>query len=375
MVAKRRMRWALAGVILTLFLTLIRPSAAQTEVTIAFSLSQTELRVGDTVRTELLINNASQVVNVLVILEYTPAFVTVADAEPLEEGIQIEGGAFLDPGNPLLIDNVVDELFGEIVYEVELIQPVSGSGVLVAFDLIGNQFGEGYLRTLLIELETEDGRLLYPDGKEIGLRVTDSQVGIQPTATAGVTATLPAAGTASPTPAGGNGESTPSPTAAVTAAATTSSGEVSVSPSPSLLPPTPAVTAGAGYPPAESGRPGPPPPVGTQAPQSPEPTRVLEVDIVPLSTATSLAPAPAIAAVTGEAPAFALPTQPAIAGQQIGALAPAEVGQETASTAAGVATPPPPPPFLLPAFLASLLLFMAAGGYAVWRILRATYSS
>jgi hypothetical protein len=75
-------------------------------------------------------------------LRYDPRVLAVQDADPQQEGIQIEPGNLLDPKNGFVVANKVDEQAGTVLFAVTLInpaKPVSGDGVLarVTFKRLG----------------------------------------------------------------------------------------------------------------------------------------------------------------------------------------------------------------------------------------------
>ncbi len=356
-----------SGILTLFFLCLLAaPAEAQGEVTISFFLPQTELDLGERVRTELQIFNASRVVSAQIIVEYTPDFLAVGDANPQLTGVQIEGGTFWNAGGPVVKTNAVDDIFGEIIYAVDVAQPVSGSGVAVTIDLTGKAAGQGYIRTLLVELQLEDGRYLYPQAIEVPLVITSNVAPgqTQPAATAtsnGSSETpTPGPGTLEPiaspgpgTPAAGTLRPTLPP--GVTPSETLPPG--GDQPPPGFIPPTITLSS-----------------IGTAAPQA-TPT-------LPIIGIASLSPPPGQAGgappAAGGGPSVGLITFDVTrAGQPI-AAAPAGMpavgsSQPAAAAPARPAAAPRWPLFL--AFGVAFLLFLSGGGLLVWRILWASYGT
>jgi hypothetical protein len=96
----------------------------------------------DAITVEVIATGVVDLYGAEVRLRYDPQALAVQDAEPQQEGIQVEPGTLLDPQSGFVVANKVDEQTGTVLYAITLInpaEPVNGDGVLarVTFKKLG----------------------------------------------------------------------------------------------------------------------------------------------------------------------------------------------------------------------------------------------
>ncbi len=120
-------------------------------LTISTALAQGEANVtlqpvestGDTLTVDVMVNNVSNMYGAEFRLKYDPAVLAVQDLNADQNGVQIQGGTFLPVEKGFVVANKVDEVAGEIVFAMTLLNPappVDGGGPLarVSFKVLQN---------------------------------------------------------------------------------------------------------------------------------------------------------------------------------------------------------------------------------------------
>ena len=106
-------------------------AVAQVDAVVRVQPSALQLNVGDITVIEIRIDNVTDLYAVDIQMSFDPAILQVLDADPAQDGVQIEPGDFL--AADFVVDNEVDNVTGDIFYAVTQLgstPPVSGSGVL-----------------------------------------------------------------------------------------------------------------------------------------------------------------------------------------------------------------------------------------------------
>jgi LysM repeat protein len=109
----------------------VGPAVAQTEAVIRFEPPSAQVEVGSLQVIELRIENVSNLAGADVQVQFNPTVLQVQDADPGNEGIQIEPGNFPTPD--FVAANTVNNTDGLLQYaavQIPPTQPVSGSGLL-----------------------------------------------------------------------------------------------------------------------------------------------------------------------------------------------------------------------------------------------------
>jgi hypothetical protein len=96
----------------------------------------------DSITVEVMAAGVVDLYGAEVHLHYDPQVLAVQDADPQQEGLQVEPGTLLDPQKGFVVANKVDEQAGTVLYAITLVnpaEPVSGDGVLtrVSFRKLG----------------------------------------------------------------------------------------------------------------------------------------------------------------------------------------------------------------------------------------------
>lgn len=173
--------------------TVIRPQPAEQQA-----------NVDDTVTVEIRLDNVTNLAAADIQLQFAPNILQAQDANPNEEGVQIEPGDFLS--SDFVVFNEVDNATGMIRYaltQVGTTQPVSGSGLLATIIFQAVAQGTSELTFTLANLATSDGQPIAVTSQSGEIRV--GQATAEPTNTSTVTP--------SPTSTSIPGEDTPTPSA------------------------------------------------------------------------------------------------------------------------------------------------------------------
>jgi LysM repeat protein len=197
--------------------------AAQTGVTQADTVvrlipAASQLNVGDTTAVDIWVDNVTNLSAVDTELRYDPNILQVQDANPNEEGVQIQIGDFL--AADFVLDNEADNVTGDIffaVIQLDPTPPVSGSGRLATVNFTAVAQGLSQLTFSKVQLvrPTAGGVEEIPVTPQNG-QVIVGQIPGQPTATFTPTPTP------TPTPTLLPGQPTFTPTATPTSTPTPS---------------------------------------------------------------------------------------------------------------------------------------------------------
>ena len=200
------------------------PDAAQAENAIVRLQPATQqVRLDDLVPVEIRISNVANLVGADVEVRFNPAILRVQDADPNQEGIQIEAGDFLQAD--FVVANEVDNNSGDIRYivtQVGNIPPAQGEGRLASMIFEAINDGVSDLTFRVAKLASNTGDPIPATTETSQITVGEEGAGeptIEPTEgptvepTAGPTIEPTAGPTIEPTP---TVEPTPLPTATPT---------------------------------------------------------------------------------------------------------------------------------------------------------------
>ena len=129
-----------------------------------------ELGAGNTSTVDILVEDVTDLYGFEFEITFDPAVLEVVDADPDEEGVQIEAGDFLSPDWTL--DNTVDNDNGTITYalcQMNPSPPQSGDGVLARITWRGKAAGTSPIQLAHVLLGA-------PGGVEIPASTEDSQI-------------------------------------------------------------------------------------------------------------------------------------------------------------------------------------------------------
>ena len=262
--------------------------SGQEPTTLRLRPAVAEISPGDSIIVEITVENAVDLYKVDVDLLFDPNVLYVKDANPNEEGIQVQPGSFLFPD--FLGGNKADNDEGTIWFQVMQLEPrdpVSGSGTLALIEFVGRSPGTSEVLFddhLLgdpsgdtIEAVAEIGQIVVTEGNDMPPALPTDE----PENTAPPTVPVP---TATPKPTG-TSTSTPLPLPTATSVPTSSSLSPTLGPTWTLTPtPLPAQ-------PTEEPTQAYPGPAATQTPTA-----------VPSPTSTQRLPTEVPAAVHTETP-------------------------------------------------------------------------
>ncbi|MEW5957774.1 MAG: LysM peptidoglycan-binding domain-containing protein [Chloroflexota bacterium] len=216
--------------------TAIAATQAETGPVIRLEPASQQLNVGNITNVDILIDNITDLFAVSFELSFEPTVLQVRDADPAQDGIQIELGNFLSPD--FVAENKADNASGHIFFaltEVGTSPPASGSGRLATINFEAVAQGGSQLTFSEVKLVrvTSGGVEQIPVTVQHGQIVVGQPTG-QPTATP--TATATATSTLQP------GQNTPTPTSTPQTATPALTFTPSPTPTPTSLPtftPTP----------------------------------------------------------------------------------------------------------------------------------------
>ena len=168
--------WVSIFLCLSLFLLLTAPAlvSAQSPALLRLRPASVEISVGESIIVEIVVSNVVDLYAVDVQILFDPDVLRVKDANPSEEGVQVQPGSLLFPD--LLVRNEADNETGKIWFALTQLNPrdpVSGEGTLAlveftgyapgtsrllfAHHLLGNRSGEA------IEAVREDGEIVVTE--------------------------------------------------------------------------------------------------------------------------------------------------------------------------------------------------------------------
>lgn len=305
-----------------------RTSVAEEGTAVRVVPSSPQAEVGETVAVDIQVEEVTDLYGVELFLSFDPDLAEVQDADPEQEGVQVQAGSFLSAD--FVVQNSADNASGTVVYAVTQTAPrapAEGSGVLATITFKGFKAGTSPIAFAHVELAS------YPDGAQIPASVQDGEITIvlPPTATSPPTRTptLPP----------------PTPTAAPTS-------------TPAPVPPTSTAT------PTRTTT--PIPPTGTVTPvATPSPTSTS----APATSTASPSPTPSAKAVVEEPTVTSTPTSPPAEGLTRAIPSPtplpmATPGERPPSQPTPTKQSPSQPTKSRRYLLLSLALILAAGGAA-----------
>ena len=207
-------------------------AAAQTDTVIRLQPSTLPLNVGDITVIEIRIDNVTALYAVDIQLTFDPTILQVVDADPGQDGVQIQPGDFLT--SDFVIDNEADNATGDIFYAITQLgatPPVSGSGLLASITIQAVAAGTSVQNFTVVQLVT------FSDGNPVEIPVTSQpgQVTVEP-ATGEPTSTFTPTSTLAP------GQPTPTFTPSPTPTATCLPGTLTPTPTIEVITPTPLPT-------------------------------------------------------------------------------------------------------------------------------------
>ena len=157
-----------------------QPIAAQAGTIIRINPPIQQLNAGDTATVEIQIDNAINLTAAEVELQFNSTILQAQDADPGQEGIQLQPGNF--PAPDFVAINVITNSTGIIHYTLVQLpptEPVSGSGLLASFAIQAVAPGSSELTFLTTNLVAGDGQLI-PVAAQPG-RITVGQITVSPT--------------------------------------------------------------------------------------------------------------------------------------------------------------------------------------------------
>lgn len=224
------------------------PLIAQNQVTTVLRLEPEaqQLNVNDSATVQIWVDDVTNLFGFDIALEFNPTILQVQDADPGQDGVQVQPGNLLSAD--IVVRNLVDNGTGNISYIVSQQAPspaITGTGVLATINFTAIAGGNSDLIFTAAELSDTNGQSI-PADRQSG-QIIVSQPGGSPTETGTPTLTL----TPTETPIG----ETPTLTMTLTATAT-----ITASPTPTdtPIPPPPTATETPIPPPTPTG---PPPPL------------------------------------------------------------------------------------------------------------------
>lgn len=132
--------------------------AQETSATLAFAPSPAALPAGQQATYVLGIAGAQRLFGADLEVSFDPAVVSIVDADPAKDGIQVTILPFLDPG--FVVFNVADNSVGRIRVTYTQVAPklaANGNGGLISIDLKATAGGDPKLRVSAALLAREDG--------------------------------------------------------------------------------------------------------------------------------------------------------------------------------------------------------------------------
>ncbi len=137
------------------------PTAAP--ATVRFAPDQIEISPGQIAQLDVVIDEVEGLYGTDLILEFDPAAVEIADADPQQAGVQITAGEFLSAD--LVAQNQADLDQGTVLYAVSQMAPkeaASGSGTLATIMLTGRTPGDTVVTFKQVLLATSNGEQITP---------------------------------------------------------------------------------------------------------------------------------------------------------------------------------------------------------------------
>jgi len=131
--------------------------------------SVVNLTIGETREVQVRLDNAEGLHSIELYIGFEPGYVSIEDADPTTEGVQISAGVIPRPAQ--VMRNEVDHTAGLVIYHVAQVpgEPVSGSGVVASFMVRALAEGGSPLTFSAANLRDPDGQPLPPPEQVAGL--------------------------------------------------------------------------------------------------------------------------------------------------------------------------------------------------------------
>ncbi len=209
----------------------VAPAQAQTEAILRVQPPTQQLAGGSTAVVEIWIDNIADLTAADMTVQFDPAVLQVQDADPGQEGVQIQPGNF--PSPDLVARNVATNTIGLVQYAVVQLppsQPVSGSGILAKIEFLAGGVGVSQLN-LTAQLANSQAQLI-----PVTLQPGQIIVETSSSSTATPSATVTGQPTTTPTLTPPTPTQTPSPTATPTFTVTPIPPTPTITPTPTQTP-------------------------------------------------------------------------------------------------------------------------------------------
>jgi hypothetical protein len=145
----------------------------QSEAVIKIQPETSVVKVEDTVTIDILVEDVSNLMGVELELQFNPTVLQAQDADPDEEGIQVQPGQFLAPD--FQVNNTIDNGTGLVQYivtQVSPTEPARGNGVITSITFKAIAPG-------VSELTLTKTNLASPDGERIITTPMSGQVTVE----------------------------------------------------------------------------------------------------------------------------------------------------------------------------------------------------
>jgi len=137
------------------------PVTAQGPAVVHLRPASAEIAVGESIIVEIVVSNVSDLYGMDVQFLFDPNILQVEDANPSEEGVQLQPGSFLYPD--FLVRNTVDNVVGKAWFALNQLnprEPVSGEGTIALVQFVGQAPGTSSVHFVYHLLGTRDGEAI-----------------------------------------------------------------------------------------------------------------------------------------------------------------------------------------------------------------------
>jgi hypothetical protein len=200
LVLSGKIRLIVALALTLLIIALPRPGLAQGGGgRVYLSPATISVKPGEQLTVEIAAAGMTNLYAAEVHLRFDPQVLAVLDADPKQEGVQLEAGSFLDPQHGFVVANKADNGEGTALFAITLVNPappVQGDGVLARVSFKALQSGTADIQlekalmvnnsVKLIEISTEGAQA------QIGGQVSPGQASATPLTAPAPAATAPA---------------------------------------------------------------------------------------------------------------------------------------------------------------------------------------
>lgn len=165
--------WSLIGVSL-LMLSGFASSAAQPQTVVKIVPQTLKLRVGERAIVDLQIEQVAELFGAEVHLSFDPEVLEVIDADPAEDGIQIEPGTM--PAPDFVVQNAADNQMGTVDYALTQLKPSeprSGNGLLARVTFRGKRAASSQILLDQFVLADIEGTAIEATPQHAQVRVMD----------------------------------------------------------------------------------------------------------------------------------------------------------------------------------------------------------